>query len=225
MTKKTLLAFELPNADDDGTLVEWSMQSFLQAISFRQGFRFLYRTFTSSGELSKLLSSQAPVSKNESVIAYISSHGAGGRLSSGYGLPDINLRPLASDMSRYIEGIWVAACETGGAKSLEAFLSKGRAVWAGGYTCAIEWDAAIAIDTAIISVAMKKRAVKTRTSAINVLCVALGRFSPEWKVGTRDNKPVSIREAVCLWARDEKQGSAPRDVTKELLEKLRWARE
>lgn len=223
MSRKTLYACESPWATDRGTLVDWSMQPFLHGLAMLHDFRLLYRTFTSGYELRGLLSSEFPHGDSTSKIVYVASHGSGARLSAGFGTSDINLKSVAGTAHRHMEGVWVSACDVGGADALREFLIGGGAVWAGGYTCEIPWESAMLIDLAVMNTVMSLGYADSKLTAVGLIAKALRAFDPNWKIGKRNGKEVLLRDAIHLEARDEVQGSRVEDVTGQLLTKLKWA--
>lgn len=218
---KTLLACEIPWADGDGTLVEWSMRPFLEGLALQDRFRLLYRTFTTSAELKSLLSSHLPRDDVTNTFAYIGSHGYGRRLSPESG-PSINLKPIADSAHRELEAIWVSACGVGDSQALFSFLLQGGAIWAGGYTGVVSWDAAMLIDIAIVNEVMSSGWVTTKTGAVKLLARALSSFNPDWIVGKNEGYTFSLREVISLVARDGRQGSRASDVTADLFQELGW---
>lgn len=220
--EKTLYVCEVPWSTEDNQLVEYSMQPFLQAMARLHDFRLLYRTFTSGQELKGLLSSEFPRDASASKIVYIASHGSGGRLSAGFGSRNINLKSIAESTHRGIEGVWVSACEVGGADSIREFLRGGGAVWAGGYTCDIGWERAMLTDLAILNEVLSSDPATSKEEAIDLFARALCSFNPSWNFGWRGNEEVYLRNAIRLEARTEVQGSRAEDVTDMLLKKLQW---
>lgn len=221
--QKILYVCETPWSTEDGRLVEYSMQPFLQALAILHDFRLLYRTFTSGHELKSLLSSQFPDDASVSKIVYIASHGNGGRLSTGVGSRDIYLKPIAESAHRDIEGVWVSACEVGGSDTIREFLRASGAIWAGGYTCGIYWRPAMLIDLAILNMALSSAAANGKAKTVNMFANALCSFNPNWEFGwDTTEKPVSLRDAIRLEARDEGRGSKAEDVTVLLRKKLKW---
>jgi len=222
MRNKTLYACEATWSEGDGVLAEWSMQPFFQGLALLHGFRFLHRTFISGTELRSLLKEEFPAGSATSKIVYIGAHGCGGRLSSGTSGRGINLKTVADVACRDIEGVWVSACEVGGSDNLRHFLTDGGAIWAGGYTCAIPWEAAMLIDFAVMNTVMSTRSVSSKDQAIELFAQALCSFDPDWQVGRIEGKPVRLRHAIRLEARTQVQGSRVEDVTGQLLRKLGW---
>lgn len=219
--KKALLAFEIPWADE-GSLVEWSMQSFLRGLALRHHFHLLYRTFTTSAELNSLLTTHFPRGDETGSIVYIGSHGYGTRLSAEFG-PSINLKPVAEKARRELEGVWLSACGIADSAGVVEFLLRGGAIWAGGYTGEVSWDSAMLIDLAVMNEVMSSGLVNTKADAVKLMARALSTFNSEWKVD-RDES-VCLRDSIRLLARDGVQGSRACDVTGELLEELRWSAE
>lgn len=219
---KTLLACEIPWTDGDGALVEWSMRPFLEGLALRDHFRLLYRTFTTSVELKSLLNSHFPRGDVTSTFAYIGSHGHGRRLSPESG-SSINLKPIADSAHRDLEAIWVSACGVGDSDALTSFLLQGGAIWAGGYTGVVSWDAAMLIDVAIVNEVMSSGWVTTKTGAVKLMARALSTFNPDWIVGKNEGYTFRLRKVIGLVARDGRQGSRASDVTADLLQELGWS--
>ena len=223
MREKTLYVCESPWWKGEGTLVTWSMQPFFQGLALLHGFRILYRTYTSADELKRLVNSQIPVGPSTSKILYIGGHGEGGRIAAGFNEGNINLGTIAKAAHRDIEGVWLSACDVGGSASLRDFLLEGGAVWAGGYKTAIEWEAAMLVDLAIVNEVMSSPPATSKSEAVNLFAKALRSFDPEWEVFRHDDgRRILLREAIHLDARDQKSGPSADNVTPQLFDKLRW---
>ena len=216
--RNALFVCETPWDDDDGVLVEWSMRPFAEGVARRKGWRFLYRTFTTGRELASLLRSEVPQRPGTRVIVYVSSHGSGGRINTAGS--DVNVATVARGASRQIEGIWLGACDIGRSRALTGFLEGGGAVWAGGYTGEVSWDATALIDQAVLGETMRSGPVRDQAGAVRALAKSLRGFSGDWNVG--HGGPLRLRDAIRLVARSRVQGSRPRDMTTELLDKLGW---
>lgn len=113
--------------------------------------RLVYRTFTSGAELCRLLEYEAIDERNGRYLVYISSHGWGGRLTTGRTADgQTNLANIGSHLRQGVEGVWLGACDLGGSSALQSFLTGGGAIWAGGYRCSVDWDASLLVDLSVL---------------------------------------------------------------------------
>jgi hypothetical protein len=201
------------------------MRPFIEGLCELYDARLVYRTFTSGGELRRLLSDEAIDHSQGRVIVYVASHGWGGRLDPGREGPLANLAPIAHDMHSGVECVWLGACDLGGSKALSRFLDRSGAVLAGGYLCAVDWDASLLLDLSVLQELLKSRSITSRRRAVTVLKSALQGFTPSWVVGVnvRDDD-VALRKALRVMARNRVRGagSRPKDITHELITALKW---
>lgn len=217
MTRRNLIVLENPWKDHNGDIATYSMRPFVEGLCELYEHRLIYRTFTSGHELARLIECEAMDSKPGRYLLYLSSHGYGGRLVAGD--KGINVAPIASKLCKDVIGVWVGACDVGNG-ALDAFLVGGRATWAGGYCCEVNWAASMLIDLAVLQEAMATdRAIESRTATVSMLAKALARFNPDFEIG---DEPISLRDALRVVARDRVQGSRPRDVSDDLRTKLGW---
>lgn len=180
--RKILFVCESPW--DDGTrLVDWSMRPFVEGLAELCGAALHYRTFTTATELHSLVEHNMPDPKRNRVIVYISAHGQGGKLSAGFrGQESVTLAPLAGRIRKGVEGIWLGACEVGGAESLRSF----DATWAGGYRSAVAWDSAMLTDLAVLRAALRSGPIKSRDGAVKLFRRALAPLNARAVIGSWD---------------------------------------
>lgn len=222
-SKGTLTVLESPWESDDGEVGEHSMRPFVEGLCALYGWRLIYRTFTTPAELASLVQGEAFDSANRAVL-YVSSHGNGGRLQAGVKeTREINLASIADALVNDVEGIWIGACDVGTSDSMARFLKRGGTLWAGGYTCSVDWDACMLIDIAVLNEVMAARSAPRGVNGIvKIFDAALHRFDREWEIGdTSRGDVVELSEAVRLWGREGPR-SRPDDLTALLLDELEW---
>lgn len=223
MPRGTLTVLESPWDDEDGEVADHSMRPFVEGLCSLYDWRLIYRTFTTAPELANLVNREAFDNSNRSVL-YISSHGCGGRIQAGVReTREINLASVADNLVKEVEGVWLGACDLGDSRSLQRFLSRGGTLWAGGYTCSVEWAECMLIDIAVLNDVMAApRPVRGKGGILRHFAHAFERFDERWVIGEdQDEKPVELGEALRLWGRDVER-SRPEDLTEELLDELEW---
>jgi hypothetical protein len=199
------------------------MRPFVEGLAELHDARLVYRTFTTGEELRELLSYQAIDNPEQGTIVYISSHGSGGRLVVGRDGRSANLGPIARSLKRGVEGIWIGSCDVGNSNALRNFLSESGAVWAGGYTCAVEWDGSLLVDLAVLQELLWSGPIRRRKKLVATVARALSRFDPKWVIGEAGTRrKVQLSAAIRVMARDKVRGSRPADMTAMLKSRLRW---
>jgi hypothetical protein len=199
------------------------MRPFVEGLTELLRARLVYRTFTTGHELRELLSYQAIDRPNQRTVVYIACHGYGGRLIAGRDDNAINLAPIALSMRRGVEGVWVGACDVGASGAITKFLSESGAVWAGGYSCAVDWHPSMLIDLAVLQELLSSGSIKTRKAFVTVVGRALRAFHPRWSIGesSRGDR-IELSRALRLFARDKSRGGRIAEVTDLIEHRLGW---
>lgn len=219
MPRNHLTVIESPwEGKDDGELAEHSMRPFVEGLCALRGWKLTYRTFTSARELGRLLEGEALDVRADRQLVYIACHGGGGRLQAGTHEPEtINLASIADKLASGVEGVWLGACDLATSRSLDRFLTDRGALWAGGYSCSVDWSSCMHIDIAVLDTLMRGRPLDRRRAIVNALCEA-------WVVGDDDDDAdVELGAALRVVARDK--GGRAADVTQELKDALGWVAE
>ena len=225
MGRHALTVLESPWDTDDGDIAKHSMRPFVEGLCEFHEWSLIYRTFTSSHELARLLGGEAFDRKSDRSLLYIASHGGPGRLQAGIRDPvDINIAQAAEKLVKEVDGVWIGACDVGMSTSLRRFAEHGGALWAGGYTTSVDWDSCMLIDLAILNEAMRTSRPKSRKDVLSLFKDALLRFDGEFCVGEDDDgEHVELERSLCIWGRD--QGRPPQDLTEDVLDALEWGDE
>jgi hypothetical protein len=222
--KTTLVVCESPWSTK-GRLERWSLRPFVEGLCELYDARLVYRTFTAGDELNRLLNDEAIDGTKGRVLVYLACHGRGGRLQLGrrfFSRP--NLATVAESLHPGVEGVWLGACDLGGSTALERFCEgQGGAIWAGGYSCSVDWEPSLVLDIAVLQELMIAGRCERRASVITRFHRAFRTFNPEWEVGVdaRD-RPVNLRHAIRIVARDRTPGARPKELSGELQRRLRW---
>lgn len=222
--KTTLVVRESPWTEN-GQLQPWSMRPFIEGLAELYNARLVYRTFTTARELRRLLSHEAIDGSQGRVIVYLACHGHGGRLAIGRDSDGANLAPIADDLRLGVECVWLGACDLGASRALTKFLERGGAVWAGGYLCAVDWDASLLLDLSVLQGLLQSGPITTKKQVLAVLGKALKGFAPGWVVGSDSNDcDVELRSALRVVARDKARGGGakPKDISDTVRARLGW---
>lgn len=224
MTRKTLTVLESPWEDDDGDIGEHSMRPFVEGLCELNDWMLIYRTFTSRPELTRLVNGEAFDRRASRALLYVACHATQGRLQAGIRTPlEINLAGIGRDLVKDVEGVWLGACDIGASSSLGQFLDGGGAIWAGGYSCSVDWDAAMLIDIAVLQTIMSSGPITTTASTLRSFVAALERFDPAWAIGSDANdEDAPLGDSVELMARNK--GGSAEDLTDALRRRLHWER-
>src|SRR3989442_14443499 len=95
-----------------------------------------------------------------------------------------------------VEGVWIGACDVGGARALDGFLRRRGAVWTGGYACAVNWDSSLMIDLGVLQALVRYGPIRGRAKAVRVITRGLCGFQPSWIIGDDINgRPVPLDSA------------------------------
>ncbi len=222
MARKTLTVLESPWEDDDGDIGEHSMRPFVEGLCELNDWMLIYRTFTSRPELTRLVNGEAFDRRASRALLYFACHATRGRLQAGIRTPlEINLAGIGRDLVKDVEGVWLGACNIGASSSLGQFLSGGGAIWAGGYSCSVDWDAAMLIDIAVLQTVMSRGAITTTEGALRAFVDAFQRFDPGWIIGgDADDLDANLGESLELMARNK--GGGAESLTALARRRLQW---
>jgi hypothetical protein len=222
--RQVLTVLESPWSEG-ADVADYSMRPFVEGLALLYDWRLIYRTFTSGEELTRLVEGEAFDTNAGRSLLYVSTHGAGGRLVAGVVTAKyINLSRIGGRLAKgAVEGVWLGACEVGGSTGVQSFLGRG-AVWAGGYTCYVDWSTTMLVDIAVLNEVMGARPIRTAARAAKTFGNALSRFNPDTIIGGDQlERGVAMSNGVRLWARDASRRSAS-EVTQAVRIAAGWSK-
>jgi hypothetical protein len=221
-TSKALIVLESPWFDlEQDPKQRTSIRPFLQGLADFYDVSLYYSTFHNLESFNHSVKRYEDV-KAKSHIIYVASHGKGGRVAAaGRHIQLKKLLECIPDNYEALDGIMLGACDVGNSKAVQYGLKRNRACWIFGYRHAVGWMASTLVDMAILDAVLVEGHTLSRKQTIGAFANALRRFDGNWAIADDGpERPITIKETIALWFHEHKQGTKPRLVTDELLERL-----